>query len=82
MRMKSTGIWPLELVGNITELKRVDNWLNMRLRTTTPAGWDFTAALTHEDLRTMFKLLFRPSNLIYLVLGFLRPVPSEPPQEY
>jgi hypothetical protein len=82
MRMKSTGIWPLELIGNITEVKTMDDWLIMHLRTTTPAGWDLRAALTHEDLRTLFKLLLKPSNLRYLILGFVRPLRNEPPPEY
>jgi hypothetical protein len=82
MRMKSTGIWPLELIGKITDVKVLDDWLIMHLRTSTPAGWDLKAALTHEDLRTLFKLLLKPSNLKYLVLGFFRPLGNKPPPEY
>ncbi len=82
MRMKSTGIWPLELVGDITEVKAVNDWLIMNLRTTTPAGWDLSAALTHEDLRTMIRLLMKPRNLKYFILGFLKPVRDNLPPEY
>ena len=82
MRMKSTGIWPLELVGDITEVRFLDDWLIMHLRTTTPAGWELKAALTHEDLRTLFKLLLKPRNLRYLVLGFLSRAGNKPPPEY
>lgn len=82
MRMKSTGIWPLELIGKITDVNVLDDWLIMHLRTSTPAGWDLKAALTHEDLRTLFKLLLKPSNLRFLVLGFFRPPGDKPPHEY
>ena len=83
MRMKSTGIWPLELVGVIIDVKPMDDWLIMHLRTTTPAGWDLKAALTHEDLTTMLKLFFKPRNLKWLVLGFLKkPVADKPVPEY
>jgi hypothetical protein len=81
--MKSTGIWPLELVGDIIDVKPMDDWLIMHLRTTTPAGWDLKAALTHEDLITMLKLLLKPRNLKWLVLGFLKKaVADKPVPEY
>jgi hypothetical protein len=81
MRMKSTGIGNLELVGKITALKEVDDWLIMHLKTTTPVGWDLRAAFTHEDLRAFMKLLLRPSNLRYLIFGFAKPG-KRPPPEY
>lgn len=72
MRMKATGIWPLELVGNIIDAASTDDGLVMHLRTTTPAGWDLTATLTHEDVRAMLKLLLKPGNLKWLVFGFTK----------
>ena len=46
MRIKSTGIWPLEFVGDITEVKAENNRLIMNVRMMTPAGWDLSTALT------------------------------------
>lgn len=81
MRMKSTAIGTVELVGDITNVREVNDWLIMHIRTTTPVGWDLRAALTHEDLRTFVKLLFRPGNLRYLLFGFAKPG-KRPPPEY
>jgi hypothetical protein len=39
MRIKSNAIGVLEMVGDISEIKRVDDWLIMHVRTTTPVGW-------------------------------------------
>ena len=82
MRIKSTGIFPLELVGDITEIKAENDWLVMNLRTTTPAGWGLSAALTYEDLRTMLRLLMKPRNLKCLTLGFFKPARNSPPPGY
>ncbi len=82
MRMKSTGILPIELVGKITDMNVSHDWLIMHLRTSTPAGWDLKAALTHEDVRTLFRLLIKPANLWYLIVGFLRHPGDKPPPEY
>ncbi len=82
MRMKSTGILPIELVGNITEVKAENNWVIMNVRTTTPAGWDLSTALTYEDMRTMLGLLIKPGNLRYLVVGFFKRSRDNPPPDY
>lgn len=82
MRIKSNAIGVLEMIGDITEIKQVDDWLIMHVRTTTPVGWDLRAALNTQDLRLLIKLLLKPRNLKYLVLGLVRPLGNTPPPEY
>ena len=73
MRMKARFMGSLEVVGQITQLKEKDDWLIMNVRTTTPAGWDLHAALTHKDIVTMIKLMLRPRTLRYIFFGFGKP---------
>ena len=82
MRMKSTGLFPIEVVGDITELKPKDDWLILKVRTTTPTGWDLSTALTHQDMRTMLRLLLTPGNLRYLVAGLFKSTRGDPPTDY
>lgn len=74
MRMKSTAIMgTLEIVGEISEIKVKDEFLIMNIRTTIPVGWNLRAALTHKDIITLIKLLFKPKNLFYILFGFGKP---------
>lgn len=73
MRMKARFMGTLEVVGQITQLEEKDDWLIMKIRTTTPAGWNLNAALNHEDILTMIKFMLRPSNLRYILFGFGKP---------
>jgi hypothetical protein len=68
--MKSSHILgTLELVGEISDLSVNGKWILLNLRTTTPAGWNLKAAMSHSDLMTLIKFLFRPKNLINFVFG-------------
>ena len=81
VRMKSTAIMgPLEMVGEITDIKVKDEFLVMNVRTTV--GWNLRAALSHEDLLTMLKLLFKPGNLAYVLFGFGKPKDKTRVPEY
>lgn len=71
--MKARFIGNLEVVGQITQLKKMENWLILNIRTSTPAGWNLYAALTHKDILTMIKLMLKPSIFCYVILGFGKP---------
>jgi len=73
MRIKMTAIGPVEMVGEVTDLRKVGGWLVMHVRMTNPVGWETSAELTHKDLMTLIKFMFRPSNLLYLFFGFGKP---------
>ena len=81
MRMRSTGLGKTEMVGDITGLQLMGDYLIMHVETTEPVKWHVRAALTHKDLRTMMKLLLKPSNLRYLLFGFFSNG-KKPPPEY
>lgn len=72
----------LEVVGEITHLNEKDEWLVLNLRTTTPAGWTLRAALTHEDVVRMIRLMLKPSNLRYIIFGFGKPSDKNRVPEY
>ena len=82
MRMKAEFMGTLEVVGEITQLKKKDDWLILNVRTTTPTGWNLRAAFTHEDLVTMIKWMLRPSNLRYIIFGFGKPRDQNQLPEY
>lgn len=73
MRMKAHFMGTLEVVGQITQLEEKNDWLIMKIRTTTPAGWNLTTALNHEDILTMLKFMLKPRNLRYILFGFGKP---------
>jgi hypothetical protein len=70
MKMKMALLGPIEMVGNITDIREVSHWLVMRVKMTTPAGVEATVALNHKDLMNMVRLMLKPSNLRYVLLGF------------
>ena len=82
MRMKSTFLGSMEIVGEINNLKPKGGWLIMDLTTTTPTGWNLSAALTHGDIMGLLKLMLRPSNLRYLIFGFGKPKDKDCSPEY
>jgi len=73
MKMKVSGFENIELAGYLTGINQADGHLNMTIRLTTPVGWHAKASLTHKDLRTIIKLLLKPSNLLYVLFGFGKP---------
>jgi hypothetical protein len=82
MRMKSTFMGAIEIVGEIQDLKVKDGWLFMNLRTTTPTGWNLDAALTHDDIMRLLRLMLRPRNLWYVIFGFGKPKDKDLSPEY
>ncbi len=81
MRMRSTGLGKTELVGEVNDLARLDDYLVLHVRTTEPVRWHVRTALSIGDLLQVIKLLLRPSNLFFILthLGKTKP---EPPPEY
>ena len=81
--MKSkTLMGNLEIIGDITDLRLKDEWLVMNLRTTTPAGWNLKAAMSHADLMALIKLMFKPKNILYVLFGFGKPSDKTRVPEY
>ena len=81
--MKSnTLMGNVEIVGDITDLTPKDEWLIMNLRTTTPAGWNLKAAMSHADLMALLKLMFKPRNIGYVLFGFGKPSDKKRVPEY
>ncbi len=83
MKMKSRFLGAVELEGQITDLRIEKNWMIMTLKTTTPAGLDLKAAMTHDDLVTLIKLICKkPGNLAYAIFGFGKPKDKVNSPEY
>jgi hypothetical protein len=78
MRMKVSGLQNVELVGDIAGVRESDGYLVMTVRLTKPVGWQASAALTRKDLMNLVKLLlFKPSNLLYVLFWLGPPGRSE-----
>jgi hypothetical protein len=83
VRMKSTTLMGnLEIVGEITDLRVKDEWLIMNLRTSTPAGWNLKAAMSHADMMALLKLLLKPKNIGYVLFGFGKPADKNRTPKY
>ncbi len=67
MLMRSTGLGKAELVAEITEIKRQGDYLVMEMRTTEPVRWKIRGCVSHEDLRMLLKITFKPSVLRFLL---------------
>ena len=70
------------MVGDIADLQLVGDYFILHVETTEPVKWHVRAALTHKNLRTMMKLLLKPSNLRYLLFGFSKPKTNRPVPQY
>lgn len=66
MRIKSTGLGKTELVGHIEEIKRVDDYLVISMRTAQPVRWHVRVAITPDDLRQMIKAGLTGPNIGYV----------------
>jgi len=80
--MKAEFLGTLEVAGEITRIQTKADWRIMNIRTTTPAGWNLRAALTHQDIVTMIKLMFSPAVMKYIVFGAGKPKDKNKRPEY
>lgn len=81
MRIKSTALMGnLEMTGQISEIKVKDEFLVMNLRTSV--GWNLRAAMSHDDILTFIRLMFKPGNLAYVLFGFGKPKDKTRVPEY
>lgn len=71
MRMRSTGLGKTELIAEVEDLKRMGDFLVMVVQTSSPVKWKVRAALTHKDLFALLRLMLKPSNLKYLLFGWI-----------
>jgi len=67
MRLKSTGLGKMELIGELKDIRRVDDLIVFYVQTTSPVRWRTTMAFQVQDLRGLIFGLFRPKNLWYLI---------------
>jgi hypothetical protein len=67
MLMRSTGLGKAELIAEITEIKRQGDYLVMEMRTSEPVRWKIRGGVSHTDLKTLVKAVFRPSVLLFLL---------------
>ncbi len=79
MRLRSTGLGKTELVGEVEDLKRMGDFLIMVVNTSKPVKWRVRAALNHEDLFNLIRLMLRWSNLKYLLKFKDKENPEIPP---
>ncbi len=72
MRMRSTGLGKTELVGEIVSLKKEGDYLVLNMKIIEPTKWRVKAGLSFGDLVKLMGQMFRPANLVYLLVGFFK----------
>jgi len=84
MKVNSTGLGKTTMVAHFADLSRVDGEggaaMRLSIEATEPVHWAIKATVGGEDLRRFARLMFKPSNLIYVLwLLFFGKKPSPPP---
>jgi hypothetical protein len=64
---RSTGLGKAELVGEIVGIKAQGDYLIMEINTTEPVRWKVRGAVSIKDLKTLVKMMFRLSVLLFFV---------------
>ncbi|MEE8384547.1 MAG: hypothetical protein V3S01_01335 [Dehalococcoidia bacterium] len=64
---RSTGLGKAELVGEITGIKTQGDYLIMEIQTTEPVRWKIRGAVSCKDLKTLIKVAFRLSVLLFFM---------------
>lgn len=82
MRIKSTGLGKTELIGHIENIKRVDDYLVVSMRTAEPVRWHVRIALTPKDIRQMIRAGLSGSNVVYVLSKLFDKREAAPLKEY
>jgi len=82
MRMRSTGLGATELIGEISDLERVGDYLILHVNTTEPVRWHLRTAMNFRDMMKVTKMMFKPSNLLFLITHLFYNPKEEKPIEF
>ena len=82
MRMKSTGLGRMELVGNFDEISSNGDYLILSVRTTEPVRWHLRTAISRKDALSVLKLLLKPGNLRFIFAWMFKHDKGETPSDY
>jgi len=64
---RSTGLGKAELVGEIVGIKAQGDYLIMEINTTEPVRWKVRGAVSFKDLKTLVKMMFQLSVVLYFL---------------
>jgi len=67
MRLRSTGLGRTEVLGELLEIRRVQDVLIFFVNTTEPVKWRTRMAFQEKDLRTLVWSLFKLRNLWFII---------------
>ena len=67
MRLRSTGLGKTELVGNISQLSGVGDYLVMDVHVIEPTNWRIKAGLTGSDIIKLAVLLLKPKTILFII---------------
>ena len=82
MRMKSTGLGRMELVGQFEEIVPNGDFLILSVRTTEPVRWHLRTALSRKDAISVLKLLLKPCILVSVLSWLFKRTDGEMPTDY
>jgi hypothetical protein len=71
MKVNSTGLGKTTMVAHFEDLAKVEDSTGIAMRlnieATEPVHWSIRATVGGEDLRRFARLMFRPSNILYVL---------------
>ena len=82
MRFRSTGLGKTELIGEIADLTRHEDYLILHIHTTEPVRWHIRAGLTYKDMVKVIMKAFKLSVISFVLFGFNRFKNPRPPGEF
>ena len=82
MRMKSTGLGRMELLGRCEEITANGDYLVLSVRTTEPVRWHLRTALSRTDAYAILKLMLRPTILRFILAWIFKREDGTAPTNY
>lgn len=86
MKVNSTGLGKTTMVAHFADLSKVNGEssgaMRLSIEATEPVHWAIKATVGGEDLRRFARLMFKPSNLLYVLWLLCFGKKLSPPQSH
>lgn len=86
MKVNSTGLGKTTMVATFADLQKVNGEsagaMTLNIEATEPVHWSIKATVGGDDLRAFARLMFRPSNLFYVLWLLCFGKKLDPPESH
>jgi hypothetical protein len=86
MKVNSTGLGKTTMIAHFAELTKVEDEpagaMRLNIEATEPVHWSIKATVGGDDLRQFARLMFKPSNLFFVLKLLLFGKKFEPPESH